>query len=115
MARIFGSSERSTKVDPNMLKSLLGVLDDEGFAREVLSTHAPDEGDVVDAHSLFVLVDNTLKGTTRIVDGVVNPKVHRWSIIRYLLIISDCVDRIMIILTIIFVFVFFSGMLISFS
>ncbi|XP_039155479.1 uncharacterized protein LOC120286065 [Eucalyptus grandis] len=64
--------ERS-KVDQSMLNSLLAIFDDEKFMKEMVDTHAPDEGDV-DVQSLFLLVDNTLRGTAAIADSVVNPK-----------------------------------------
>lgn len=75
ISHIFGKPERNKQVDQNLIASLLGMFDDEKFVKEMLDTHAPDEGDI-DANSLFVLAENTLKGATRIVDGVVNPKVQ---------------------------------------
>lgn len=60
--------------DQNISKNLLSIFDDEKFRKEMLDTHAPDEGDV-DAQSLFLLVNNTLSEATVIVDSVVNPKV----------------------------------------
>ncbi|KAK4757048.1 hypothetical protein SAY87_007175 [Trapa incisa] len=74
ITRIFGGSERSKKVDTNTLKSLLGMMEDQVFNKEMLDTHAPHDNGDIDAHSLFVLVENTLKGTTRIVDCVVSSK-----------------------------------------
>lgn len=71
ISHIFGK-----QVDQSLLTSLLSMFDDEKFAKEMLDTHAPaDEGDI-DAGSLFVLAENTLRGATTIVDGVVNPKVR---------------------------------------
>ncbi|XP_010069162.2 protein SIEVE ELEMENT OCCLUSION B isoform X1 [Eucalyptus grandis] len=64
--------ERS-KVDQSMLNSLLAIFDDEKFMKEMVDTHAPDEGDV-DVQSLFLLVDNALRGTATIADSVINPK-----------------------------------------
>ncbi|KAF8029589.1 hypothetical protein BT93_E2110 [Corymbia citriodora subsp. variegata] len=62
-----------SKVDQSMLNSLLAIFDDEKFMKEMVDGHAPDEGDV-DVQSLFLLVDNALRGTTTIADSVVKPK-----------------------------------------
>ncbi|XP_056167649.1 protein SIEVE ELEMENT OCCLUSION B-like isoform X2 [Syzygium oleosum] len=59
--------------DQNISKNLLSIFDDEKFRKEMLDTHAPDEGDV-DVQSLFLLINNTLSEATVIVDSVVNPK-----------------------------------------
>ncbi|OWM71635.1 hypothetical protein CDL15_Pgr005822 [Punica granatum] len=56
-----------------MLTGLLRAFDDEWFMKELLHTHAPDESAVMDVQSLFVLAENTLRGSTGIVDSVVNP------------------------------------------
>ncbi|XP_030541162.1 protein SIEVE ELEMENT OCCLUSION B-like [Rhodamnia argentea] len=64
--------ERS-KVDQSMVNNLLAIFDDKKFMKEMVDTHAPDEGDI-DVQSLFLLVENTLRGTTTIADSVVNPK-----------------------------------------
>ncbi|XP_071721770.1 protein SIEVE ELEMENT OCCLUSION B-like [Rutidosis leptorrhynchoides] len=69
--------ERS-KVDQTMLNSLLAIFDDEKFMKEMVDIHAPDEGDV-DVESLFLLVDNALRGTAAIADSVVNPKSTQGS------------------------------------
>ncbi|PKI56427.1 hypothetical protein CRG98_023165 [Punica granatum] len=69
--------ERSKQADQSMLMNLLGMFDDEKFVKEMLDAHAPDEGES-DVQSLFVLVENTPKGATGIVDCVVNPKADFW-------------------------------------
>ncbi|KAI6683709.1 hypothetical protein NL676_029622 [Syzygium grande] len=61
------------QIDQSMWTNLLASFDDEKFMKEMVNTHAPEEGDV-DVQSLFHLVDNTLHGTTAIVDSIVNPK-----------------------------------------
>ncbi|XP_030541160.1 protein SIEVE ELEMENT OCCLUSION B-like [Rhodamnia argentea] len=67
-----GSQQRTKQPDQGLLNSLLPVFDDDKFMKQMVDTHAPDEGDV-DVQALFALVENTLKGSTAIVDNVVNP------------------------------------------
>ncbi|XP_039166738.1 protein SIEVE ELEMENT OCCLUSION B-like [Eucalyptus grandis] len=61
------------KPDQSMWANLLASFDDKKFMKEMVNTHAPEEGDV-DVQSLFHLVENTLQGTTAIVDSIVNPR-----------------------------------------
>ncbi|KAK4765775.1 hypothetical protein SAY86_026865 [Trapa natans] len=70
---VFGKPERNKQVDQSLLAGLLGMFDDEKFVKEMLNSHAPDEGEI-DDYSLFVLAENTLKAATTIVDGVASPK-----------------------------------------
>ncbi|KAK3414904.1 hypothetical protein EUGRSUZ_H00206 [Eucalyptus grandis] len=72
ISAVFGGSQRAKQPDQGLLNSLVAVFDDNNFMKEMVNTHAPDEGDV-DVHALFALVENTLKGSTAIVDNVVNP------------------------------------------
>ncbi|KAF7850584.1 hypothetical protein BT93_L5257 [Corymbia citriodora subsp. variegata] len=61
------------QIDQSMWTNLLASFDDKKFMKAMVNAHAPEEGDV-DVQSLFHLVDNTLQGTTAIVDSIINPK-----------------------------------------
>ncbi|XP_010069166.2 protein SIEVE ELEMENT OCCLUSION B [Eucalyptus grandis] len=71
ISAVFGGSQRAKQPDQGLLNSLVAVFDDNKFMKEMVDTHAPDESDV-DVQALFALVENTLKGSTAIVDNVVN-------------------------------------------
>ncbi|OWM71638.1 hypothetical protein CDL15_Pgr005825 [Punica granatum] len=61
------------QIDQSMLTGLLGAFDDERFMKELLHTHAPDESADINVQSLFVLAENTLRGSTGIVDSFGSP------------------------------------------
>ncbi|XP_030533982.1 protein SIEVE ELEMENT OCCLUSION B-like [Rhodamnia argentea] len=75
LAHLLGMDHKGKphQIDQSMWTNLLASFDDEKFMKEMVNAHAPEEGDV-DVQSLFHLVDNTLHGTTAIVDSIVNPK-----------------------------------------
>ncbi|XP_056171346.1 protein SIEVE ELEMENT OCCLUSION B-like [Syzygium oleosum] len=60
--------------DHNLIRDLVGLLDDDKFMNTALKTHAPNEEDF-DDRSLFVLVENVLNAATMIVDAFLNPNM----------------------------------------